>query len=173
MINRKKLDLPKCWSDEIKLIKQRYNLEKNSDEEIGNLTKYRWKQTEEQTIKAKLQTELESMKEKTKRTNIKTFERKKYLIKLKSEDARTALKSRLMMLNIATNYRNGNTNLNCPLCEEAEDTLSHMTRCRDYSQLRSSLHTDDLYSSEAENVLNATPAIKERMQLRAQLLNNQ
>ena len=111
-------------------------------------------------------TELESMKkEKTKIANIKTFERKKYLIELKSEDARTALKSRFMMLNIATNYRNGNTNLNCPLCEESEDTLSHMTHCREYSQLTSSLHTDDLYSSKAENVLKATLTIKERMQL--------
>ena len=51
----KQVDLPKCWSDEIKIIKQRYNLEKYSDEEIGNLTKYRWKQTVEKTIKAKLQ----------------------------------------------------------------------------------------------------------------------
>ena len=29
------------------------------------------------------------------------------------------------MLNLATNYKNGKTNLDCPLCEEAEDTESH------------------------------------------------
>ena len=76
-----------------------------------------------------------------------------------------------MMLNLATNYKNGNNNLDCPLCEEAEDTLRHsMTRCRKYSHLASSFYTDDLFSSETVNILKATIAIKDRMQIRAQLL---
>ena len=44
-------------------------------------------------------------KEKIKIASIKTFERKKYLIELESEDARAALKSRRMMLDIASNYK--------------------------------------------------------------------
>ena len=56
-----------------------------------------------------------------------------------------------MMLNIATNYRNGNTNLNCPLCEETENTQSHMTYCREYTQLTTSLYTDNLFSSKSDN----------------------
>ena len=47
------MDLPKCWSDEIKIIKQWYNLEKYSDEEIGHLTKYRWKQNSGTNNKSK------------------------------------------------------------------------------------------------------------------------
>ena len=104
---------------------------------------------------------------------IETFERKGYLTELKSEDARVAIKSRLMMLNLATNYKNGRANLDCPLCEEDEDTLGHMTRCKKYSHLDSSFYTDDLFSSETVNILKATIAIKDRMQIRAQLLTNQ
>ena len=78
-----------------------------------------------------------------------------------------------MMLNLATNYKNGKANLDCPLCEGAEDTLSHMTRCRKYSHLASSFYTDDLFSSETVNIHKATIAIKDRMQMRAQLLANQ
>ena len=37
---QKKLDMPRCWSEEIKIIKKKYNLAKYSDEEIGNLSKY-------------------------------------------------------------------------------------------------------------------------------------
>ena len=77
------------------------------------------------------------------------------------------------MLNLATNYKNGRTNLDCPLCEEADDTLSHMTRCRKYSHLASSFYTDDLFSSEKVNIHKATIAIKDRMQILAQLLANQ
>ena len=122
----------------------------------------------------KVQIELESMrKEKSKIANIETFERKEYLTELKSEDARVAIKSRLMMLILTTNYKNGKANLDCPLCEEDEDTLSHMTRCRKYSHLASSLYTDGLFSSETMNIHKATIAIKDRMQIRAQLLTNQ
>ena len=171
---QKKLDMPRCWSEEIKIIKQKYNLENYSDEEIGNLSKYCWKKTVDRAIRTKLRIELESMrKEKSKIANIETFERKEYLTELKSEDARVAIKSRLMMLNLATNYKNGKANLDCPLCEEEEDTLSHMTYCRKYSHLDSSFYTDDLFSSETVNILKATIAIKDRMQIRAQLLNNQ
>ena len=67
----------------------------------------------------------------------------------------------------------GRANLDCPLCEEDEDTLGHMTRCRKYSHLDSSFNTDDLFSSETVNILKATIAIKDRMQIRAQLLTNQ
>ena len=58
---QKKLDMPRCWSEEIKIVKQKYNLEKYSDEEIGNLRKYSWKKTVDSAIRTKLQTELESM----------------------------------------------------------------------------------------------------------------
>ena len=154
MMNRKILDLPKCWSEEIKFIKQQYSLAKYSDEEKGSLSKYSWKKT---VNKAKLQTELESMrKEKSKIANIETFEKKEYLTKLKSEDARVAIKSRLMMLNLATNYKSG----------------SHMTCCRKYSHLTNDFYTDDLFSSETVNIHEATIAIKECMQIRAQLLAN-
>ena len=153
-MNRKILDLPKCWSEEIKIIKQQYSLAKYSDEEKGNLSKYSWKKTVD---KAKLQTKLESMrKEKSKIANIETFEKKEYLTKLKSEDARVAIKSRLMMLNLATNYKSG----------------SHMTCCRKYSHLTNDFYTDDLFSSETVNRHKVTIAIKEHMQIRAQLLAN-
>ena len=65
MINRKKLVLPKCWSEE-KIMKKQYKLEKYSDREIGNLSKCSWKRTVENAIKAKLQTELERLKKKKK-----------------------------------------------------------------------------------------------------------
>ena len=64
-------------------------------------------------------------KEKSKIANIEIFEKKEYLTELKSEYTRVAIKRRLMMLNLVTNYKNGKTNLDCPLCEEAEDTLSN------------------------------------------------
>ena len=59
---QKKLDMPRCWSEEIKIIKQQYNLEKYSDEEIGNLSKYSWKKTVDSAIRTKLQNGLESMR---------------------------------------------------------------------------------------------------------------
>ena len=37
---QQKLDMPRCWSEEINIIKKKYNLEKYSDEEIGHLSKY-------------------------------------------------------------------------------------------------------------------------------------
>ena len=77
------------------------------------------------------------------------------------------------MLNLATKYKNGKANLDCPLREEDEDTVSHMTRCRKFSHLASSFYTDDLFSSETVNIRKATIAIKDHMQIRAQLLANQ
>ena len=59
---QKKLDMPRCWSEEIKIIKQQYNLEKYSDEEIGNLSKYSWKKTVDSAIRTKLQNGLGSMR---------------------------------------------------------------------------------------------------------------
>ena len=57
-----KIDMPRCWSEEIKIIKQKYNLEKYSDEEIGNLSKYCSKKTVDRAIRTKLQIEPESMR---------------------------------------------------------------------------------------------------------------
>ena len=88
---QKKLDMPRCWSEEIEIIKQQCNLEKYSDEEMGNLSKYSWKKTVDSAIRTKLQIGLESMrKEKSKIANIETFERKEYLTELKSVTQRVA-----------------------------------------------------------------------------------
>ena len=45
-------------------------------------------------------------KKESKIANMEIFEEKEYLTELKSEDTRVAIKSRLKMLNLATNYKN-------------------------------------------------------------------
>ena len=75
------------------------------------------------------------------------------------------------MLNLATNYENGNANLDCSLCEEAEDTLSQMTHYMKYSHLASSFFTDDLFSSETVNTHKATIAINKGLRDKGVLIS--
>ena len=80
--------------------------------------------------------------------------------------ARLAIKYRLNMTRLATNYKAANTNMCCPLCKREEDNYEHMTRCSEYGQMDNILKLSDLYSEDVQEVRRATEAIKERMDYR-------
>ena len=80
--------------------------------------------------------------------------------------ARLAIKYRLNMTQLATNYKAANTNMRCPLCKREEDNYDHMTKCSEYGQMDKILKVSDLYSEDVREVKRATEAIKERMDYR-------
>ena len=43
--------------------------------------------------------------------------------------ATLAIKYRLNMTRLATNYKSANTNMCCPLCKREVDNYDHMTKC--------------------------------------------
>ena len=76
--------------------------------------------------------------------------------------ARIAIKGSLGMIGLATNHRNGNASINCPLCGESGDMLSHMTCFVKYRHPQDPLQINNLCNSEAECVYRAEVSIRER-----------
>ena len=60
---QKEMDLPKCWYQEIKTIKQIYKLDVISDNELGAMSKAKWKNIAKKAIQNELQNELENASE--------------------------------------------------------------------------------------------------------------
>ena len=80
-----------------------------------------------------LQNELESASEVNKiLRDIKIFGKKEYIDSLESRMARLAIKYRLNMTRLSTNYKAANTNMCCPLCKREEDNYEHITKCSEY-----------------------------------------
>ena len=164
---QKEMDLPKCWYQEIKTIKQKYRLNNISDNELGAMSKAKWKNIVKKAIQNELQNELESASEvKKKLKDIKIFGKKEYIDSMESKMARLAFKYRLNMSRLATNYKAANTNMCCPLCKREEDNYEHMAKCSEYRQMDRILRVSDLYSEDVREVRRATEAIKERMDYR-------
>ena len=164
---QKEMDLPKCWYQEIKTIKQKYKLNNISDNELGAMSKAKWKNIVKKAIQNELQNELESASEvKKKLKDIKIFGKKEYIDSMESKMARLAIKYRLNMSRLATNYKAANTNMCCPLCKREEDNYEHMAKCSEYRQMDKILEVSDLYSEDVREVRSATEAIKERMDYR-------
>ena len=80
--------------------------------------------------------------------------------------ATLAIKYRLNMTRLATNYKAANTNMCCPLCKREEDSYDHMTKCSEYGQMDKILKVSDLYSEDVKEEKQANEAIKERMDYR-------
>ena len=60
---QKQMDLPKCWYQEIKTIKQKYKLNDISDKELGAMSKAKWKNIAKKAIQNELPNELENASE--------------------------------------------------------------------------------------------------------------
>ena len=60
---QKEMDLPNCWYQEIKTIKQNFKLNDISDDELGTMIKGRWKNITKKAIQNELQNELENANE--------------------------------------------------------------------------------------------------------------
>ena len=107
-----------------------------------------------------LQNELENASEVNKKLrDIKIFGKKEYIDSLESRMARLAIKYRLNMTQLATNYKVASTNMCCPLCKRGEDNYEHMTKCSEYGQMDKILKLSDLYSEDVQEVKRATEAI--------------
>ena len=83
-----------------------------------------------------------------------------YIDSLESRGGRPAIKYRMNMTRLATNYKATNVGICCPLCKRREDNSEHMTKCLEYKQMDKELNVSELYS---ENAQGSTVAIKERM----------
>ena len=158
------MDLPKCWYQEIKTIKQKYKLNGISDNELGAMSKAKWKNIAKKAIQNELQNQLENASEVNKKLrDIKIFGKKAYIDSLESRLARLAIKYRLNMTRLFTNYKAANTNMCCPLSKREEDNYDHVTKCSEYGQMDTILKLSDLYSEDVQEVKRATEAIKEGM----------
>ena len=92
--------------------------------------------------------------------------------KLNRNQVSIIFKARTRMLNVKSNYKNGNKeNLNCRLCEKEEETQEHiLENCEKLIQtIEDKIYIEEIFSENTEELIQTAKKIEERIE---KVLNN-
>ena len=125
-----KLEIKDCWAEQNKKLKQEINI---TEEDIMS-SKYHLRTILQSKMKKHLLEKLlKTAEDKSKmqfyiegKQECKAGERALYLRKLNRNQASIIFKARTRMLKVKSNYKNGNTNLQCRMCGKAEESQKHI-----------------------------------------------
>ena len=157
------------WIQQNKAIKEKLNITEDdiqlSKNEIKTLTKHKMKQAFRQRI-------FESAQAKSKTQNY--FENKTepwepgkravYMNKLTRNQASTIFKARTRMLKVKSNFKNGNTNLQCRVCKKTEETQKHaLEECEEINKNHQKITQQMIFNENTDELKDTAKLIEKRM----------
>ena len=143
------------WYNSVKTLCESYGID-ISYENLLNHSKKKWKTYVKKIINGKVTEYLQQLCNRMKKlrhvVNDK-YERKSYLVKGGKDQVRTMLMVRLNMVDVKSNYKNGNNDLVCPLCRVEEDTTEHIFECKETKMIREleGIEKSDIYEKDDMN----------------------
>ena len=164
---QKELKIKNSWWEEICNIKEKYSININ-DDDIENMTKYKWKIIIKDKITNK-KGEILMMEKGSKTMRLKEWKKQEYLVKLEYNTSLTAIRYRLGMMDIKTMYKNKIGDIKCIKCKKENETLEHLIKC---------IKKEDvdiykmLFSEETQHVMEATEIIKNVLKERDSIRNS-
>ena len=157
------------WIQQNKEIKEEMNIEE--EDMNGNL--YQIKQMN----KSKMKEEFKTRINKTAQNKSKMqyfYEGKQndwtpgksanYMRKLTRNEASIIFQARTRMLKLKSNYKNGNTNLTCRICNKEEETQKHaLEECEILNKKLESITKQDIFKEELKELRKTAKLIEQRM----------
>ena len=92
--------------------------------------------------------------------------RAEYMNKLTRNQASTIFKARTRMLKVKANYKNGNTNMKCRLCEKNEETQKHaLEECEIINETHNKVSEQMIFNEDTNELKTTAKLIEQRMQI--------
>ena len=150
------------WGNEINLLKKKYNITSSTNEIIA-MSRDKWK-TKVKTIISQYAFEemkvIASKMSKLKEISYTELKVQPYLVQLKPNIARSAMKIRLGMIDCRINYKNKyKQNLMCSKCSREEETVTHLVMC----QTGTSIDIHEIYGKDVEKIEKLTEIIEKAL----------
>ena len=89
--------------------------------------------------------------------------RPQYMNRLTRNQTSIIFKARTRMLNVKSNYKNGNDSLNCRLCGKSEETQNHILEECNMIDMEEKITKEMIFSEETEILKKAAQCIQRRM----------
>ena len=147
-------------------------------DEISRLTKYSLKNLLNKKSDAKVLNSLNSQKgNKVNQIKHKKLEMQKYLLPntMSIEQQKFLFQLRSRMLDFKINFKGGQTNLTCDLCQNHIDDQESLLTCEkliDHTSITNNLPKyEDIFSEQVNTQLNILSILQERCSIRKRLLN--
>ena len=87
-----------------------------------------------------------------------------YMRKLTRNEASIIFQARTRMLKLKDNYKNGNTNLTCRICEKEEETQKHaLEECEILNNNHKSITKQDIFKDDVKELRITAKIIEQRM----------
>ena len=103
----------------------------------------------------------------------KIGKRAKYMDKLTRNQVSTIFKARTRMLKVKGNYKNACTNLNCRLCNDKEETQTHiLEECKCLNEKEKIITKQMIFNEDVEQLKSTTKAIERRIEIMKNIMNN-
>ena len=92
--------------------------------------------------------------------------RAEYMNKLTRNQASTIFKARTRMLKVKANYKNGNTNMKCRLCEKSDETQKHaLEECEIINETHNKVSEQMIFNEDTNELKTTAKLIEQRMQI--------
>ena len=155
-----------CWYSEIKDLCVRLGL--TEVEEKLKKSKTIWKNIIKKQINEELERELLTAGKKSRFAT--SYKEKQYVKELPWYETKYILQIKTNMIDLKENYKNGKSNLLCPVCEKSNDTTEHLFTCDGKNKLKKkcdiNVKVEDLKSEDPIVLRSVMGFVESMMELR-------
>ena len=188
--NRKELISRVYHAQERKPVKDDWAIQVKKDAEALTINIENLKEISKNTFKKKLKEKISALalkdlnKIKESHSKVKDLQYKKLEIQnymkqrsFKTQEIHLLFKLRTRMLQVKNNFKNQHENIQCDLCNEAEETQEHLLDCQTIIDNCEELYNDstvqynDIFSQNPNKLLKVTKLFAEVTKVRNMLLN--